>query len=110
MGYAHYTLSDGREAGYGVEATCDKSGCETEIDRGLGYLCGQNPDGWRDADEPGCGNYYCETHRYGEHDCTNAECGKYSADGNSYCGLVTKHDGPHKDTNDDLEFTETESE
>lgn len=72
MGYAHYTLPDGREAGYGVEATCDKDGCETEIDRGLGYLCGDYPDGWRDDEAPGCGNYYCGPHQ-GDHDCSNPE-------------------------------------
>ncbi len=63
MGYAYYTLPDGREAGYGVEAECDAPGCQVRIDRGLGYLCGRNPDGHKDAEEPGCGNYYCRTIR-----------------------------------------------
>lgn len=108
MGYANYSLPDGREAGYAVEATCDKPGCETKIDRGLGYLCGQNLDGWRDADQPGCGNYYCEAHRYGEHDCPNEACGKYPAAGGDHCALVAGHDGPHRDGYDGPAFTETE--
>lgn len=60
MGYAYYTLADGREAGYGVEATCDEEGCTAKIDRGLGYLCGQMPGG----DEYGCGGYFCGEHLY----------------------------------------------
>ncbi len=107
MGYGFYTLPDGREAGYSVEATCDKDGCETKIDRGLAYLCGQNPDGWRDTDEPGCGNYYCDPH-CGEHNCPNAQCGKHSTDGSNYCTLVSGHEGAHHDRNDDTRFTETE--
>lgn len=64
MGYAYYTLPDGREAGYSVEATCDKPGCDAKIDRGLGYLCGREPGG----DEFGCGDYFCEDHNY-DHEC-----------------------------------------
>lgn len=60
MGYAYYTLADGREAGYGVTATCDKDGCDAEIDRGLGYLCGHMPGG----DEWGCGGYFCGEHLF----------------------------------------------
>lgn len=45
MGYASYTLPDGREGGYAVDAICDLDGCEVEIDRGLGYLCGTRPGG-----------------------------------------------------------------
>lgn len=108
MGYAHYTLPDGREAGYGVEAPCDKDGCEKDIDRGLGYLCGQDPEGWRSADDPGCGNYYCEPHKY-DHDCANQECGKHSADGTLYCERIDAHDGPHRDPQGD-EFTKTEED
>lgn len=58
MGYASYTLPDGREAGYAVEATCDEPGCDAAIDRGLAYLCGQMPGG----DEYGCGGYFCPDH------------------------------------------------
>lgn len=110
MGYGAYLLPDGREAGYLVEAVCDKAGCETKIDRGVGYLCGQNPEGWRDAEEPGCGNYYCETHRYGEHDCTNQSCDMYSAEGSLCCGLVEGHDLPHLDASDGTKFSETEDD
>jgi len=60
MGYAYYTLPDGREAGYGVEATCDAPDCSTEIDRGLAYLCGENPLG----DEYGCTGYFCDKHLF----------------------------------------------
>jgi hypothetical protein len=61
MGYAHYVLADGREAGYGVEATCDEDGCTEKIDRGMGYLCGDEPG----EDEFGCGKYFCGRHLYG---------------------------------------------
>ena len=60
MGYAYYVLPDGREAGYSVEAVCDEEGCETEIDRGLGYLCGSDPRG----DEHGCTGYFCGAHLF----------------------------------------------
>lgn len=70
MGYAYYRLPDGREAGYGVEAECDHDGCTERIDRGLGYLCGSDPDGYRDPGEPGCGRYYCPRHEC-DHDCPN---------------------------------------
>lgn len=72
MGYAYYVLPDGREAGYGVVATCDQPACVAQIDRGLGYLCGNDPDGWRDFSEPGCGLYFCGAHTY-DHDCTNPD-------------------------------------
>jgi hypothetical protein len=62
MGYAHYTLADGRKAGYGVVATCDEDGCGENIDRGLAYLCGEDPG---DGGEHGCGGYFCGEHLYG---------------------------------------------
>lgn len=61
MGYASYTLPDGREAGYAVEAICEEDGCGAKIDRGLGFLCGNTPGG----DEYGCGGYFCGGHLYG---------------------------------------------
>jgi hypothetical protein len=71
MGLAHYILSDGREAGYGVEATCDREDCAARIDRGLDYLCGDTPD--PGFDEPGCGRYFCHDHLDSHrHDCPNA--------------------------------------
>lgn len=96
MGYAHYELPDGREAGYGVAAECDKDGCHVQIDRGLGWLCGDNPLGHKDADESGCGNYFCSDHGHA-HDCPAPQCG-YNEDESEYCVLVTGHDAPH--TND----------
>lgn len=60
MGYAHYVLTDGREAGYGVKDTCNTDRCTEEIDRGLAYLCGETPGG----DEHGCGGYFCGGHLY----------------------------------------------
>lgn len=70
MGFQRYRLPDGRMAGYGVTATCDHPGCSATIDRGLGYLCGRDPDGHRDPDDYGCGRYYCYDH-LGDHECPN---------------------------------------
>lgn len=109
MGYGYYTLPDGREAGYGVEAECDKPGCSAEIDRGLGYLCGDQPDGWRTEDDHGCGNYYCGPHQH-DHECPRAECGKYDVTGDLCCARVAGHDGPHRDSVDGDEFTQTETD
>jgi hypothetical protein len=47
-----------RDIGYGVPAYCDHPGCEREIDRGLGYVCGGQPYGG----DHGCGLYFCEKH------------------------------------------------
>lgn len=75
MGYAYYILVDGREAGYGVEAKCDKDVCDADIDRGLGFLCGRSPNGFRDFAEWGCGNYFCMNHLHAAgHDCPQPQC------------------------------------
>ncbi|MEU6674823.1 hypothetical protein [Streptomyces sp. NPDC046925] len=61
MGYGSYTVTrngERIEAGYLVDAECDKEGCDEAIDRGLAYLCGQTPGG----DEYGCGFYFCGHH------------------------------------------------
>lgn len=58
MGWAHGTNREGREIGYGVEATCDRDGCEKDIDRGIAYVCG----GMHDGDDHGCGKYFCAKH------------------------------------------------
>lgn len=50
--------AEGREVGYAVKATCDKDGCEEQIDRGLYYVCGDMHDG----DEHSCGGYFCAGH------------------------------------------------
>lgn len=55
MGWA-YGIIDGREIGYGVEATCDQDGCKAKINRGLDYRCG-GPDF-----DAGCGYHFCYDH------------------------------------------------
>ena len=47
-----------RDIGYGVPAICDHPGCNKEIDRGLGYVCGGEPYGG----EHGCGLFFCGEH------------------------------------------------
>lgn len=59
MGWGYGILPDGREVGYGVEARCDEPGCDADIDRGLGYLCGSMHG---QDDGLGCGKYFCERH------------------------------------------------
>ncbi|APE11564.1 hypothetical protein [Rhodococcus sp. 2G] len=103
MGYAYYTLPDGRDAGYGVEAECDHPDCHERINRGLGYLCGEDPDGHRDPEEPGCGKYYCEQHSTA-HECTNPACGVYSDDEELICGLAKGHELPHRDPIEEQDF------
>ena len=58
MGWAHGINAEGREVGYGVQATCDQEGCTAEIDRGLSFACG----GMHDGGEHGCGKYFCVDH------------------------------------------------
>lgn len=58
MGWAYGKNLEGRDIGYGVEATCDHPGCEAKIDRGLSYLCG-GPK-WESGE--GCGKYFCDDH------------------------------------------------
>lgn len=59
MGYANYEIN-GKECGYGVEAKCEEPGCTEDIDRGLSFLCGQEPGG----DEHACGGYFCAKHLF----------------------------------------------
>jgi hypothetical protein len=47
-----------RDIGYGVPALCDHPGCNEEIDRGLGYVCGADVMGG----EHGCGLFFCGHH------------------------------------------------
>ena len=59
MGWADCgTDSKGRPIGYAFEATCDHPGCDTKINRGLSYACG-NMHGNTDW---GCENYFCPEH------------------------------------------------
>lgn len=72
MGYQVYPQGS-RWAGYGVPAECDQEGCGREINRGLGYMCGEGfsePDEYGYEDTRGCDMFFCEDHRY-EHDCGN---------------------------------------
>lgn len=48
-----------RDIGYGVPATCDFPGCGKEIDRGLGYVCG---NGHPYGGDEGCGLFFCGPH------------------------------------------------
>lgn len=57
MGYAVYDV-DGRDAGYGVPSLCDHPDCSERIDRGLSYICGDEPA----SDSRGCNRYFCEKH------------------------------------------------
>lgn len=49
-----------RDIGYGVPAWCDDPSCNEEIDRGLSYVCGNEPYGG----DRGCGLYMCGHHLY----------------------------------------------
>lgn len=52
-----YDAAWDRDVGYGVPAWCDQPDCDKEIDRGLSYVCGDQPYG---GDH--CGLYFCEQH------------------------------------------------
>jgi len=114
MGYAYYELPDGREAGYAVEDVCNFPGCTEEIDRGLGYLCGEWPKGLApqyDQGLFGCGDYFCEIHLDTRtHNCSRPICGLYSEDGSLYCFLTKDHEGEHFDWQQYKTFTEVEPE
>ncbi len=59
MGWAvGYDSNWNRDVGYGVPATCDHPDCDTEIDRGLGHVCGGDIYGG----EEGCGLFFCCGH------------------------------------------------
>lgn len=59
MGWANCgTDSKGRPIGYAHSATCDESGCERAIDRGLAHACG----GMHGEDEHSCEGYFCSEH------------------------------------------------
>jgi hypothetical protein len=52
-----------RDIGYGVPALCDHPDCSTAIDRGLSFVCGNEPYGG----DKGCGLYFCAEHQVDEH-------------------------------------------
>lgn len=56
MGYGVY-YREHRWAGYGVPAICDHAGCGKPIDRGMDYMCGEEPGA-----EKGCGLFFCGDH------------------------------------------------
>lgn len=58
MSWAYGELN-GREVGYGIEATCDEPGCNVRIDRGLDYRCGFH---FKSDIDSGCGRYFCYNH------------------------------------------------
>lgn len=61
MGWAvGYDPNWQRDIGYGVPAVCDHPGCDKEIDRGLGFVCGGDVYGG----EHGCGLFFCGEHSY----------------------------------------------
>lgn len=61
MGWAiGYDSTWYRDIGYGVPAVCDHPRCNTQIDRGLAFVCGGQPYGGED----GCGLYFCAIHLY----------------------------------------------
>jgi hypothetical protein len=80
MGYSIYFDSRrNRDLGYGVPAVCDHPDCENEINRGLSYLCGDQP---YTGGEHGCSLYFCGEHKSyhttviggDEHDCDVPNC------------------------------------
>lgn len=48
-----------RDIGYGVPAKCDHPGCDEDINRGIGWVCGAEVYGG----EHGCGLFFCGSHR-----------------------------------------------
>lgn len=73
-----------RDIGYEVPAYCDYPGCDKEIDRGLGYVCGgEEPYGG----ENGCGLFFCEEHRK-FHSFRSEESGLY-------CKRCIRHRPPY---------------
>ncbi|MCT7369433.1 hypothetical protein [Mycolicibacterium llatzerense] len=59
MGWAvGYDPNWKRDIGYGVPAKCDHPDCPERIDRGLAYVCGDEPYGG----EHGCGLFFCSGH------------------------------------------------
>lgn len=61
MGYQvyriHKDIGGYRFAGYGVPAICEYPKCNEEIDRGVSYACGGEPNS-----EYGCDRYFCSKH------------------------------------------------
>lgn len=58
MGYQVYKVGK-RWGGYGVPAICEHPDCKKEIDRGMGYACGEEP-----FSEIACDRYFCSKHLF----------------------------------------------
>src|SRR5688572_13248939 len=83
MGWSYGVTPEGREVGYGVEATCDLDGCEATIDRGLGYLCGQMHG---EQEDGRCGGYFCMDHLYfGTRGQQCVTCNKHEGEPDTDC-------------------------
>jgi len=62
-----------RFVGYGVTAYCDYPKCRKEINRGLPYVCGDQPPGYN---EHGCGLHFCDEHMHYSESKKVQLCGK----------------------------------
>ena len=71
MGYASYDTPLG-EAGYAVEDVCHQDGCNEQIDRGLAFLCGDQPG---EPCEIGCGRWFCADHLFMSPEEAGGICG-----------------------------------
>src|SRR6516164_430414 len=60
-----------RDIGYGVPAYCDHPGCKKVIDRGFGYVCGDDIYGG----EHGCGLFFCAKHMNAAQKCVRCAAG-----------------------------------
>jgi len=63
MGWADCGVdSNGRPIGYAFRATCDQSGCDAKIDRGLAYACGDMHGEGSEEGDTYCEKYFCYDH------------------------------------------------
>jgi hypothetical protein len=79
-----------RDIGYGVPATCDHPGCGTDIDRGLGYVCGGG------TGEHGCGLYFCSKHRGADDLCERCVAGEEPFEPTPDTGAWNHHKATHE--------------
>lgn len=84
-----------RDIGYGVPAICDHPGCGKPIDRGLGYVCGDDVYGGED----GCGLFFCGEHLAMQlkEDCLGTE----DEDWTKFICERCRNDEPHFDLTPD---------
>jgi hypothetical protein len=61
MGYGSYQTPLGL-AGYNIEDVCNRDNCRAKIDRGMAFLCGDQPGHQTEA---GCGRWFCGHHLFG---------------------------------------------